>query len=132
MSHPTDDVGEFIVNDSLRVQGDFVANNSVESGRPGRVRVESCRIDRSGNISLAGACNHWIQSVTRRSVGEYLVNIRSGVFSSIPTCVSNSIITFNICNSNSRGTTLLSIDCRSLAGALRDSNSDFICMALTQ
>lgn len=101
--HPTDDVGEFIVNDSLRVQGDVIGENLVETTDPNRVSVQNCRISSAGAVA-SDSCASWIFNSRRPVVGRYQINIRTGFFSDTPTCFISPISDGSISNCSASST----------------------------
>lgn len=61
--------------------------NSYAESISKNTRVESCRINNNGSVSLdSDMCSSWIESVTRSGLGRVSAAIKTGIFSSNPDC----------------------------------------------
>ena len=133
--HPIDDIGEFIIDDSLMVDGEVIADNLVESKIPGRKRVETCVINSNGTFGNTN-CNSWLTNSLRAGAGIYNLTVDPSVFSSTnpPTCVTNmNVVTgYNyLCTAHIIGVGAVNISAKcysGISGSGADGTLSLICM----
>jgi hypothetical protein len=111
-----------------------VINNMVDTSYKLGKRIESCYIDASGGTPTSGSplCSEWISSYIDDGVGEWVVNIQSGIFNTAPICIA----TYNTGNGSSgfdrncqvlqNSSTSFDLSCRQ-NNALADARVTFIC-----
>lgn len=111
-----------------------IINNMVDTKRKDGLRIESCYMDATGGTPTSGSvlCNHWVDSYDDDGVGEWVVNIATGTFSTPPICVA----TYNTANGSSgfdrncqvlqNSATSFDLSCRQ-NNALADARVTFTC-----
>ena len=102
-NHPTEDIGEFIIDDNVKVTGEFDAlgfiKNSFSEEAQG-TRIEYCRVQFSGSVVEDSGCGSWVTSVAASFAGtsnpsarpcrQFNFSLDSDIFSVVPACFANS------------------------------------------
>jgi hypothetical protein len=116
---------------------------SVTSNSAGVERVERATVSGSSGsdtttcasspCSIRRQSGFWLSSVTRNSVGDYTLNIASGIFSDIPDCAllsRNSDTVYCSPGANTLTSTAYRFACRTVSGTptLLDTSFSVICM----
>lgn len=105
--------------------------NQVQTSIRSGTRVESCKVVNGGGTPLAGdGCESWIDSYTDNSVGNWDLNIKSGIFSVNPRCTATVDNNNGICSTLTRQEQLLIrlVNNQCSTGAAIDETTSIICV----